>query len=168
MDPGENNEGFFRLDLSGSLGWSISFRQLIELVENPERLEEQDPESWEEGLTRSLRPPIPRLTHLSLSHPSPAISWPRLLAFAKHVPTLTHLSLAHWPVPSAAPNSTTTVMSPNRGRDVQYGGTNFYSHSIDSNFREAASILRRLASCKLSIRVTMNPTTCLAIGTKSF
>lgn len=32
------------------------------------------------------------------------------------------------------------------GRDVQYGGTNFYSHTLDNDFREAAGILRRLAA----------------------
>lgn len=148
LSQSENNEDFFRMDISGSLGWSISFRQLIEFVEKPTQQTELAAESWEETITNSLRCPIPHLTHLSLSHPVPTVSWPRFLTFAKHVPTLTHLSLAYWPVPSAAPNSTTTVMSPGRGQDVQYGATNYYSHSIDSNFREAASILRRLASSK--------------------
>lgn len=151
LAPGDNNEGFFRLDLSGSLGWSISFKQLTALVETPIRPAEEAAESWEESFTLSLRPPITHLTHLSLSHPSPTVSWPRLLNFAKHIPTLTHLSLAYWPVPSAAPNSKTTVMSPGRGRDVQYGGTNYYSHSLDLDFREAAAILRRLASSKFPI-----------------
>jgi hypothetical protein len=147
-NPGENNDDFFRVDLSGSVGWSISFKQLTELVENPTRLAEDDAESWEENFTRSLRPPLPHLTHLSLSYPASTVSWPRFLNFAKHIPTLTHLSLAYWPVPSMTPNSTTTVMSPSRGRDVQYGCTNYYSHSIDADFREAAAILRRLASSK--------------------
>ena len=136
------------MDLSGSLGRSVAFRQLIELVEKPTQQTEQAADNWEESITKPLRCAIPHLTHLSLSHPSPNVSWPRFLAFAKHVPTITYLSLAYWPVPSAAPNSTTTVMSPSRGRDIQYGATNYYSHSIDSDFREAASILRRLASSK--------------------
>jgi hypothetical protein len=32
------------------------------------------------------------------------------------------------------------------GKDIQYGGTNYYSHSLDDDFREAASILKRLAN----------------------
>jgi len=32
------------------------------------------------------------------------------------------------------------------GRDVQYGGTNYYSHTLDGDFREAAEVLRRLAT----------------------
>ena len=141
------------MDLSGSLGWSISFRQLIEFVEKPTQQTEQAADSWEESITKSLRSPIPYLTHLSLSHPSPTVSWPRLLAFARHVPTITHLSLAYWPVPSATPNSTTGVMSPIRGWDAQYGATNYYSHSIDLDFQEAASILRKLASSKSALRI---------------
>jgi hypothetical protein len=147
-DPGENNDSFVRLDLSGSAGRSVSFKQLTELVEKPTRVAEENADSWEESFTRSLSPPIPHLTHLSLSHPPSTISWPRLLSFAKHVPTLTHLSLAYWPVPALTPNSTTAVMSSSYGKDVQYGGTNYYSHSIDADFREAAAILRRLATSK--------------------
>lgn len=153
LSQGQDNDAFFRMDLSGSLGRSISFKQITELFDKPAQLEEQDAESWEESFTRSLRMPAIHLTHLSLSHPSPDVSWPKFLAFTNHVPTLTHLSLAYWPVPSATPNSMTTVMSPSRGRDIQYGGTNYYSHSLDSDFREAASILRRLAGSELTSRV---------------
>ena len=32
------------------------------------------------------------------------------------------------------------------GKDVQYGGTNYYSHSLDGDFQEAAAILKRLAN----------------------
>lgn len=144
-----NNNGFFRMDLSGSLGRSISFKQLAGLVQKPSHLEEEEAESWEESFTRSLGLPSTHLTHLSISHPGPNISWKKFLSFAKNIPVLTHLSLAYWPTPSATPNSTTTVMSPSRGQDVQYGGTNYYSHSLDSDYREAASILRRLANSEL-------------------
>jgi hypothetical protein len=148
FDTATHNEGFFRLDLSGAMGKSVSFRQLIELIEKPETPPESDANlSWEErmSLSTSLSAPIPILTHLSLSHPATSISWPRLLSFVKLVPTLTHLSLAFWPVPSLTPNAKTTVMQDNLGRDVQYGGTNYYSHSLDNDFREAAEVLRRLA-----------------------
>lgn len=147
-DPAANNDGFYRLDLSGSLGRSISFKQLTELVENPVQQARSAfaDDSWEDSLLMPLTPRIPYLTHLSLSHPPASISWPRLLQFAKYIPTLTHLSLAYWPVPSLTPNSKTAVVSSKYGKDVQYGGTNYYSHSLDNDFREAASVLRRLAS----------------------
>jgi hypothetical protein len=146
FDPGEHNESFYRLDLSGSLGHSISFKQLTTLLEKPKSTDDAPTEfSWEETLTRSLNPPLPHLTHLSLSHPSHSISWPRLLSFANHTPTLTHLSLAYWPVPSLTLNAKTAMMSSRYGKDIQYGGTNYYSHSLDNDFREAAEVIRRLA-----------------------
>lgn len=144
----EHNEGFFRLDLSGAMGKSVFFKQLAELIERPESLPASEEDlSWEESmsLSKSLSAPIPILTHLSLSYPAPSISWPRLLSFAKLAPTLTHLSLAFWPVPSLTPNAKTVVMQGSFGQNVQYGGTNFYSHSLDNDFREAADVLRRLA-----------------------
>lgn len=147
--PENLNEGFYRLDLSGSIGRSISFKQLTELLQKPETpAEDQEAElSWEDSISRSLSPPIPHLTHLSLSHPPNTVSWPKLLAFTKHIPTLTHLSLAYWPVPSLTPNAKTAVMAlaSNTGRDIQYGGTNYYSHSLDNDFREASMLLHRLA-----------------------
>ncbi|TVY81739.1 hypothetical protein LSUE1_G005885 [Lachnellula suecica] len=147
------NEGFYRLDLSGSVGRSVSFKQLAELLQKPEQPAE-DPEaeiSWEESISKSLSPPIPHLTHLSLSHPPQSISWPKLLAFTKNIPTLTHLSLAYWPVPSLTPNAKTAVMTSNIGRDIQYGGTNYYSHSLDNDFREASLVLHRLARSLYSL-----------------
>lgn len=147
------NEGFYRLDLSGSLGRSVSFKQLTELLQKPEQTDDdQEAElSWEESINRSLSPPIPHLTHLSLSHPPNTVSWPKLLAFTKHIPTLTHLSLAYWPVPSLTPNAKTAVMASNLGRDIQYGGINYYSHSLDNDFREASMVLHRLARSLYSL-----------------
>jgi hypothetical protein len=146
---GDHNSEFHLLDLSGSVGRSISFRQLTELVDDPNhgvQQAEEEEDSWEDTLMSPLSLLIPHLTHLSISHPPNTISWPKFLQFAKHIPTLTHLSLAHWPVPSLTPNSKTTVMSSKFGTDMQYGGTNYYSHSLDYDFREASSILRRLAT----------------------
>ncbi len=37
------------------------------------------------------------------------------------------------------------VVQTKHGQDIQYGGTNYYSHTLDNDFREAADILRRLA-----------------------
>ena len=31
-------------------------------------------------------------------------------------------------------------------KDIQYGGTNHYSHSLDNDFREAAGVLKRLSN----------------------
>ncbi|KAJ5051949.1 uncharacterized protein L3040_001710 [Drepanopeziza brunnea f. sp. 'multigermtubi'] len=148
VDPGEHNEGIFRLDLSGAMGNSISFKQLVELVQMPEPQAEADSVelSWEDtSLSKPLSATLPMLTHLSLSHPASTVSWPRLLSFAKHVPNLTQLSLAYWPVPSLTPNAKNTVVQSTHGQDIQYGGTNYYSHSLDNDFREAADVLRRLA-----------------------
>ncbi|TVY32289.1 hypothetical protein LSUB1_G009027, partial [Lachnellula subtilissima] len=150
----DRNEGFYRLDLSGSVGRSVSFKQLSALLQKPEQPAEdlEDEVSWEEeSISRSLSPPIPHLTHLSLSHPPSTISWPKFLTFTKHIPTLTHLSLAYWPVPSSTPNANTTVMASSIRGDIQYGGTNFYSHSLDDDFREASLVLHRLAKSLYSL-----------------
>jgi hypothetical protein len=146
--PADLNEGFQRLDLSGSIGRSVCFKHLCEFLEKPVSLpaeEEPDDLTWEETITRPLNATIPHLTHLSLSHPPSTISWPRLLTVAKHIPTLTHLSLAYWPVPALTPNSRTAVVASKYARDIQYGGTNYYSHSLDDDYREAVTVLRRLA-----------------------
>ncbi|KAK2626345.1 hypothetical protein QTJ16_004607 [Diplocarpon rosae] len=148
FDSGEHNSAIFRMDLSGAMGKSLSFKQLIELVQTPELPAEADSSdlSWDDNsLARSLSPIVPNLTHLSLSHPASSISWSRLLSFAKHVPNLTHLSLAFWPVPSLTSNAQTAVVESKYGPEVQYGGTNYYSHTLDNDFREAAEVLRRFA-----------------------
>ena len=153
INPGDHNEGFFRLDLSGAIGRSVSFKQLTELISKPSttaitpssQLSTDLDLSWEESFTRSLSPPLPHLTHLSLSHPPQSISWPRFLTFASNIPTLTHLSLAFWPVPSLTPNARTAVVTSRFGKEIQYGGTGFYSHTLDNDFREASDVLRRVA-----------------------
>jgi hypothetical protein len=147
------NDDFFRLDLSGSAGRSINLKHLSELLEKPLKETEEAEESWEESFTRSLSPVIPHLTHLSLSHAPHTISWSRLLSLSKNIPALTHLSLAYWPAPSLTPNSKTTIMSPKLGGDIPYGGTNYYSHTIFGDYREAASILRRLANSKSTLHL---------------
>jgi hypothetical protein len=127
------------------MGHSISFKQLIEIIQKPKPSLENDLEMWD-NISRTLSPPIPMLTHLSLSHPAPTISWPRLLAFAQLVPTLTHLSLAFWPVPCLTPNSRTAVIQGQYGQNIQYGSTNYYSHTLDDDFSEASDVIRRLAA----------------------
>ncbi|RDW91035.1 hypothetical protein BP5796_02200 [Coleophoma crateriformis] len=146
----ERNENLQRLDLSGSVGRSVSLKQLSELLIRRSAAIEN--ESWEESIPTPMGPVLPHLTHLSLAYPPGNISWPKLLSFAQHVPTLTHLSLAHWPVPNLTPNSRTTVMSSPHLRDVQYGGTNYYSHTLDGDFAEASVILKRLANFLYSLK----------------
>ncbi len=148
FDVGERNSDFFRVDLSGAMGNSIMFNKLIELVQKPTPPEDSETGdlSWEETLSlTSLSAPLFNLTHLSLSHPNSNVSWTRLLAFSKHIPALTHLSLAFWPVPALTPNSKTAVVKGRYGKEIQYGGTNYYSHTLDNDFREAAEVLRRLS-----------------------
>ncbi|KAM3065570.1 hypothetical protein ACMFMG_011549 [Clarireedia jacksonii] len=129
---GGHNDDFFRLDLGGSIGRSVGLKQLGNLLTAKEN---------------NLSVPLPHLTHLSLSHPSSSVSWPKLLSITPHLRTLTHLSLAHWPSPSLAPNSSTTVFqSPHTHmRDVQYGASNYYSRSLDGDYSEGAIVLKRLA-----------------------
>lgn len=145
FDSDGNNDGFYRLDVSGSVGRTISLKEIRELIEPPAEsnvpVEQLD---WEE-IPRTLSAPIPHLTHLSLSHPPPSISWPRLLRLATYLPTLTHLSLAYWPAPMLTPNAKTAVVESPFGRNIQYGGTNYYSHTLDNDYRESATILRTLA-----------------------
>ncbi|KAG9243443.1 hypothetical protein BJ878DRAFT_117632 [Calycina marina] len=141
-----DNDAFYRLDLSGAVGRSVSFKQLTELVESHAPAEEETEDSWETSIPRPLGPLIPHLTHLSISYPSAHIAWPDFLQFAKCIPALTHISLAHWPVPSMTPNSRNVVMTSPFGRSIQLGGTNYYSHTTDNDYREAASIMRKLAT----------------------
>jgi hypothetical protein len=152
LAPSAVNENFNYLDLSGSLGRSLKIRELSDLLfpPKPEGVDLQD--SWDEpeqaaaGIPRLL---LPNLTHLSLAldpaYPH-AVSWRQLLAFATHLPGLTHLSLAFWPEPTLTPNAKlATVVSPETGRTVQYGGTGPYSHSLDDDWAEQVLLLRRLS-----------------------
>lgn len=147
------NIDFERLDISGSIGRSIYFKQLRELIV-PAQTDEDDEEFWDEKIRtipQSLETPLHSLRMLSLSNPPRTISWAKLIAFAASIPTVTHLALANWPTPSLTPNSATTTMSSQYMSSLQYGGTNFYSHTIDSDWSEAASILRRLSNALYSL-----------------
>ncbi|KAI0994666.1 hypothetical protein K3495_g13515 [Podosphaera aphanis] len=132
------NETFFRLDLSRAIGYSVSFKQITELVRPkspPADMRDSDL-TWEDNfsLSMSLSPPLSYLSHLSLSQPCYSISWLCLLSFMAHVPSLTHLSLAYWPAPSEVPIPKTVFREGMYSRLVE---------AIDLN--EAADILSRLA-----------------------
>ncbi|KIX03589.1 uncharacterized protein Z518_07142 [Rhinocladiella mackenziei CBS 650.93] len=94
-------------------------------------------------------PTFVNLKHLSLAI-SPgnatAASWASLLSLAAELQTLTSLSLAYWPQPTFTPNaaSTRAVIRTPSARPVVYGGSDIYT-PYDSNWREAAGILRTLS-----------------------
>ncbi|OTB03707.1 hypothetical protein M426DRAFT_171219 [Hypoxylon sp. CI-4A] len=139
------------LELVGSIGKSLTLRELSELLYPPNVVIEPDlQDSWDapETIHRSIQL-LPNLTQLSLAvDPSnaPMVSWKQLLALAHKLPTLTHLSLSGWPDPSLTPNAKLAkVTSPLTGRTVQYGGTGPYSHNLDGDWSEAILILKRLS-----------------------
>ncbi|KAH6855772.1 hypothetical protein B0I37DRAFT_304997 [Chaetomium sp. MPI-CAGE-AT-0009] len=152
LAPSVMNDSFHYLNLSGSVGRSLRLRELTDFL-FPSQSEPVDPqESWDtpEQLSASIpQPLLPNLTHLSLAldpTSSHTVSWRHLLAFATHLPGLTHLSLAFWPEPTLTPNAKlATVVSPETGRAIQYGGTGPYSHSLDDDWVEQILILRRLS-----------------------
>lgn len=148
LDAFAGNGDFCRLDLAGSVGRSLSFQQLRDLVAPPGNAAQQ--ESWEAApsVPPALQPPLHSLKILSLADPPPGIQWSKLLAFALCVPTLTHLSLANWPAPSVAPNCNAAKAPPLTGfpPDQYPGATNFYSLSLDGDYSDAAMVLRRLSN----------------------
>lgn len=117
------------------------------------------PESWDTPIS-SLPPTIsttrfPSLTHLSIAH-SPHPSWRALLAALPHLAPLTHLSLAYWPPPTLTPNALTATTSPSSSNpssrpSVPYSASDYYTAAF-GDWKEAASILRRLAKGTLCLK----------------
>ncbi|KAL8847876.1 MAG: hypothetical protein Q9221_007087 [Calogaya cf. arnoldii] len=139
-------EGLTHLDLSVSIGRSISLKDLKQLITTTfptPTITDSTPDSWD--LPASLSPaPTCTLTHLSLAYPPPSISWRHLLQLSPHLNTLTHLSLSHWPAPTLTPNSTTAYLSTPHG-NISYGDHNLYSASLDNDFSGPANVLRLLS-----------------------
>lgn len=79
-DPNPCPTKLRHLDLSGSIGSSLTFDELDGFLSGPVSID------------------FISLTHLCLARPGPDVSWPSLLSFALGVPCLTHLSLAYWSV----------------------------------------------------------------------
>ena len=110
-----------RVDLSGSIGRGLPLKELKKYwvrrrgthrrtSSSPRTADADVPESWDQdssaldinltALSLSDSPlRFPFLTHLSLAHPSPSVSWMDLVDFSEHLGALTHLSLAYWPPP---------------------------------------------------------------------
>ncbi|KAI2635380.1 hypothetical protein GGS21DRAFT_515535 [Xylaria nigripes] len=148
------NSDFSCLDLTCSLGKSLSLKELHEFLFGPKRLpapaEYLVQDSWD--APAPVAGPVqilPNLTHLSLAidpGSTPSVSWKQLLSLADKLTQLTHLSLAGWPEPSLTPNAKfAKLVSPTTGRSVQYSGTGPYSHNLDEDWTEAIFILRRLS-----------------------
>ncbi|KAI4132799.1 MAG: hypothetical protein LQ338_000503 [Usnochroma carphineum] len=157
LDSATGAEGLSHLDLSGSIGRSISLKELktfLTTTLTPKSPTTASiPESWDTDETPSNPTPTialppspslttPTLTHLSLSRPHPSTTtWRALLSLTAATPTLTHLSLAFWPPPSLHPSTPTTayVSGP-----VSYTPSTPYSQpAMDPT--AASSILRQLS-----------------------
>ena len=151
-------EGLTHLDLARSIGHPLRFSDLKAILNIQQQAispstndVDNVPESWD-ATSSPIHPPLPTssfsaLTHLSLAHPHPSISapWKHLLSLAPHLPpTLTHLSLAYWPSPAVTPHSTTSYQSTPAG-EVSASASTFYSRTLDGDFSEGGSILRRLS-----------------------
>lgn len=152
------NDDFHCLDLSGSIGHSLTVREVADILFPPLHASPaavQVQEAWDEAEAPSLPPQLlPNLTHLSLAVDPSTLSaaggrppsWKHLLSLASRLGSLTHLSLAYWPEPSLTPNAKfATVAGASSGRPVQYSGTGPYAHTLDDDWSEAVILLRRLS-----------------------
>ncbi|KAL8805312.1 MAG: hypothetical protein Q9200_005485 [Gallowayella weberi] len=147
IEDATGTEDLTHLDLSISIGRSLSLKDLKQFITAilaaSTSIDASTPDSWD--IPASLSPiPTCTLTHLSLSHPPPSISWRQLLQLSPQLNTLTHLSLSHWPPPTLTPNSTTAYRSTPTG-DISYGDHDLYSASLDNEFSGAAHVLRQLS-----------------------
>ncbi|KAI2469863.1 hypothetical protein F4781DRAFT_202435 [Annulohypoxylon bovei var. microspora] len=152
------NGDVFYLDLAGSVGKSVTLKELNDLLFPPKVAIEQSnlQDSWDspEPISGPVRM-LPNLTRLSLAidtYNAPNVSWKQLLSLASNLPTLTHLNISGWPEPSLTPNAKLArVISPVTGRSVQYSGTGPYSHNLDDDWSEAILILKRLSKALYSL-----------------
>jgi len=150
------NSDFFSLDLTGSIGKSITVKELNELLFGPKKTAAQNNDvdmvldSWDGPVPVAHSVDLlPNLTHLSLAiDPGSvsSVSWKQLLSLATKLPQLTELSLAGWPEPALTPNAKfANVTSPTTGHSVDYSSTGPYSHTLDNEWTEAILVLRRLS-----------------------
>jgi hypothetical protein len=141
------------LDLSASVGKSLRLKDISDILLNKNESQSVDEpqESWEFA-DASPSPPrllLPNLTHLSLAlDPRGAqnVSWKQLLSLSSKLSSVTHLSLSYWPEPCLTPRAKFSTVSSPQGRNIPYGGTNYYSHSVDHDWSEALLVLRMLSN----------------------
>ncbi|KAK8079857.1 tafazzin [Apiospora hydei] len=158
-DVNKLNKDIFHLDLTGSIGKSLSLKSLTDLLFVTTRQQQGEVEvqdSWDAPeLISEPTKLLPNLTHLSLAmspNSTSSASWKQLLTLASKLPTLTHLNLSGWPAPSLTPNAMAAkVVSPVTGRAANYGATNHYSHILDDDWSEAVLILRKLSKALYSL-----------------
>ncbi|KAK1256147.1 hypothetical protein MKX07_008406 [Trichoderma sp. CBMAI-0711] len=140
------------LDLSGALGRSLTLKEVSDLLFPSKKQDDagEPQESWEESesIPSPPRALLPNLTHLSLAlDPQLAseASWRQLLALSSKLTTVTHLSLAYWPIPTLTPRARRSTVATPQGQNIAYGGTSYYSHSIDHDWSEALLVLKMLS-----------------------
>jgi hypothetical protein len=141
------------LDLSGSVGRAIQLKELTEFLfpSNQTNVSEEPEDSWDVAAETAPSPPrslLPNLTHISLAiepQQSAGVSWKQLLHFSSRLSSITHLSLAFWPEPCLTPQARNATVSTPQGRNIPYGGTSYYSHSLDDDWSEALLVLRMLS-----------------------
>ncbi|KND88781.1 hypothetical protein TOPH_06616 [Tolypocladium ophioglossoides CBS 100239] len=151
-DESVSNAQVTYLDLSGSIGRTLRLKDVSDLLfpSNQSPSSEVLQDSWD-AADMVPNPPrilLPNLTHLSLAlepiGPHDA-SWKQLLALSTKLSTVTHLSLAFWPDPCLTPRARFSSVTSPQGQNISYGGTNYYSHSIDHDWSEALLVLRMLS-----------------------
>jgi len=146
------------LDLQGLIGWSISMKELINIVgrlkKSSSSLDDYKDDisnSWgddEHDIQNTMSPSIPTsvypqlITKLSLGDTPSTISWNDLLTLTTHLSSLTHLDLSSWPYPTRVPNLIHTTIS-SMGYTVEASSEKY--SSLDNNYQQASSVLRQLA-----------------------
>ncbi|KAM3456097.1 hypothetical protein MY3296_001966 [Beauveria thailandica] len=143
------------LDLTGALGRSLTLRDLTAFLfpaRSTAPIQDVTQDSWDATehipTTRLSHALVPNLTHLSLAiSPEKAgnASWRDLLILAPRLGSITHLSLAYWPEPCLLQSAKFATVGSPQGCQIPYGGTNYYSHSIDHDWSEALLVLRKLS-----------------------
>ncbi|OAA68885.1 tafazzin [Cordyceps fumosorosea ARSEF 2679] len=143
------------LDLTGSLGRSLTLRDVTTLLfpaPPTSPIPDNAQDSWDVSedvpaacLSHAL---VPNLTHISLAinpEQTDNVSWRDLLALAPRLGSITHLSLAYWPEPCLLPSAKFATVGSPQGYHIPYGGTSYYSHSIDHDWSEALLVLKKLS-----------------------
>ncbi|EGZ74003.1 hypothetical protein NEUTE2DRAFT_149878 [Neurospora tetrasperma FGSC 2509] len=154
LDPSIANKDFRHLDLSHSIGTSLSLRELTDLLFPPKpsttkpitaaTLKTAEPrDSWEDSADEEdeFQPEPPFLLHPPPPPPQPHAPLPlspSQPSFLFHI----HLPFHH---SGLTPNAKYASFVTAQGRRVQYGGTGPYSHSLDNDWSEAILVLRRLS-----------------------